>query len=272
MPLIDRTEVLCLAEDTVCQPSLRAEHGLCLLVSSDQGQLLFDTGQSRLFLENATVLQVNLAQVRAVAISHGHYDHGGGLPYWIELHPEVPVYLHPSALEKKLREGGSYIGLPEMDQARLSSLQLVRGHHEILPGMFLDSDLFSPAQPARYNQGLFVDGAGRMVSDPFRDEQYLCVEDDKGLILITGCSHRGITEIVKALQERYGLSIHSVVGGLHIQKEEPEVARALARSLHSLGVKRILAGHCTGKESFRVLQSVFPGKCRYLCTGSRFEI
>lgn len=242
-----------------------AEHGFSALVETPAGAVLFDAGASELFAVNARRLGKDLSRVSAVVLSHGHHDHAGGLPTACRIAESVPVYLHESALAGKYsrREGElAYAGVPEnlatecrdrlwyaeAGDSPLAGTQLIAARGQRFP---------IPAG----NETLFVKRHGEIVSDEFDDELSLAVEAGEGLILVTGCSHRGIANIVDACEAGFAnRRLEGVIGGFHTKKDSLDVLAEVAERLS--GIPQIYAGHCTGDDAFRFLRSRLGGAIR----------
>lgn len=235
---------------------LEAEHGLSVLVEARGGTILFDAGDSDMFLRNAKRLGVDLSRVSAAVLSHGHHDHAGGLPAACRLLPTLGVYLSRAALQPKYskRDGElQYAGVPdgfESDCGR--SFQFVNDGDEVVSGAYV---LSSPGRdypiPAG-NETLFVESDKGVARDSFEDEVSLVIEVRGRLMLLSGCSHRGIANIVDACRRRFPTKkLDVVVGGLHTRKDPPDVLEKVADRLRE--IPRIYAGHCTGEEAFGAL-------------------
>ena len=197
-------KITTLLENTSARPELSAEHGLSLYIETAEHRILFDMGQTALFSHNASVLGIDLAAVDIAILSHGHYDHGGGLTRFLTLNRTAPIYVNRHAFEPHYNGTEKYIGL---DTALAAHRQLV----------FTDDlTLHSCAQAQkRHDLGAFdltmlEDGAFR--PEDFRHEQYLLVEENGQKILFSGCSHRGILDIVDWFRPDV------LIGGFHFSK------------------------------------------------------
>lgn len=131
-------KIVVLMENTSCREDIICEHGLSIYIESGDAKILFDAGQTGAFAENAAALGVDLAAVDFAVLSHGHYDHGGGLAKFLEINKRAPVYLHRAAVDPHFNAAGKYIGL---DRALMGSGRLVftQAQWEIAPGITLDS-------------------------------------------------------------------------------------------------------------------------------------
>lgn len=260
-------KVTCLVENLVWQPGLKGEHGLSLWIETESMDILFDTGQSRILLENAQHLGLNIKTLKHVILSHGHYDHTGGLKYLLQVNPDISIYVHPSIWVEKYRANGGFIGLDIPYQSFPANFKVSSSHIELQPGLYVDPGLFPANTLAQYNQDLTVCRAGTLLPDNFEEEQYLVLEQDAGLVLITACSHRGIIRIIDGIHSRYTKRIHTVIGGLHLSHEGPEEVLSVIKLLEKRNIEKLYVGHCTGIKVYCMMKKVFKGKVEYLHTG-----
>ena len=221
-------QITALVENTSADPRLGAEHGLSLYIETGAHHILFDMGQTALYAANARALGVDLAGVDLAVLSHGHYDHGGGLAHFLAANPGAPVYLSRYAFEPPYHGSTKNIGL---EPALAQNLRL-RFTGETTPlgdGLTLYA---CNARPRRHDLGSFGlttvrDGA--FVAEDFRHEQYLLIEQAGKRVLISGCFHKGILDLVEWFRPDV------LVGGFHFSKLPLDetlagYARALDRS------------------------------------------
>ena len=259
-----------LTENTTASPELTAEHGLSLYIEANGLRILFDAGQSEAFADNANKLGVDLSRVDLAILSHGHYDHGGGLMRFLELNGHAPVYVSRHAFGGYYNASGKYIGLaPElMGHPRLITAQ---GVMEIAEGLTLcdgeDMAMIAPLDSA----GLTRCECGVHQPDDFRHEQYLLIREDDKTVLISGCSHRGILNIADAFEPDV------LVGGFHFMKLDPQLhadARRLEHAAQALLARKTLyyTGHCTGEAPYAFLKERMGERLLPLTTGLEIVI
>ena len=252
-------KITCLLENTTAAPAVAAEHGLSLYIEVGNRRILFDMGQTNLFARNAEVLGVDLSRVDTAILSHGHYDHGGGLSAFLEINPTAPVYITPAAFLPHYNGTQKYIGLDTSLQEH-PRLRVVSGDLSLDDGLTL---LTPNGRERRHSLGSFglTERVGdTFLPDDFRHEQYLLIEEGGRRVLFSGCSHAGIRDIVE------WFSPDVLIGGFHVSK------MALGEELTALGEALATHGtdyytcHCTGVEQFAFLRERMP-RLRYLAGG-----
>lgn len=253
---------------------LESEHGLSVLVQAESGSLLFDTGAGDMFVRNADRLGLDLSAVGAIVVSHGHHDHAGGLNAACRLIPDAPVWLHSRAFARKFSRRDDelrYAGVPEgVGSACAGRFRLAESGEVPMEGMQLVAARESRFPRPAGNDTLFVERDGALERDPFEDELSLVVIRDSKLMLISGCSHTGIANIVHAVNAGFpDHEIEVLAGGLHTRKDPPDSLEIVAERLS--GIQRIYAGHCTGDEAFSFLQSRLGDVVRPCPVGTRIH-
>lgn len=267
-------------------PSSRfiARHGLSLLLDTDAGErILFDMGPDASFLQNAATLGIDMASVDVAVISHGHADHGGGLGAFLEAtddaaHP-APVFVrqgafahHFSGTKRRYRE-------ISLDAAYAESERVVETGQQymIAPGVMLFSDVERRHPEPASNARLFELANGLLVPDGFAHEQSLLIIGGARSILVSGCSHAGILNIIERAEELAGGPLDVVIAGFHLMSpssgvgEENEAVRRLARQLAEKPTQ-YYTFHCTGADAFGILRDELGERVRYLATGSVITI
>lgn len=253
-------KLVTLMENTTACGDLHCEHGLSLYIETGDRKILFDAGQSGAFAENAEVLGVDLKKVDFAVLSHGHYDHGGGLGRFLEINETAPVYVSSHAFEPHYSANG-YIGLDLQLQGR-EQLQYVSEETSLAEGITLYQLNVSPADTA----GLEMEENGQRKPDDFRHEQYLMIEEKGKRILISGCSHKGILQIMEAFRPDV------LIGGFHFMKitEEAKLAEAAKKLLEYNTVYH--TGHCTGQTQYAYLKSIMGDQLHYIAAGTIVEL
>ena len=231
-----RISVLC--EDSPLCSRFEAEHGLSFLIQTEKNKILFDAGQSDLFLRNAEKLGEKLQDVDIVILSHGHYDHGNGLEYFMQRNSRAKIYVHPLAFAEFFH-GERYIGLSEkvkVSQDRFVMLdQKIDLDQEL---SVLPADLLAEAKPT----DLLIKCGDALVPDRFEHELYLVVTQGNEKVLFTGCCHRGILAVLEVAKQN---GITHIVGGFHLTDTlSTEQLAIIAEELRNSPIS-YYSGHCT---------------------------
>lgn len=268
-----------LVENTSISKDFGNEHGLSLYIETKKHRILFDVGASELFLQNAKELDVNIADVDFLVISHGHYDHGGGLKLFLQENSKAKVYLREQAFEKHyaLRSTGNpeLIGL-DADLKHNSQMVFTSDDYSIDKGVLLFSNITQKEPRPKSNSGLLTEHNGQTTDDTFAHEQNLMVEEGGKTLLVTGCAHNGIINILEHFHMLKGRMPDYVIGGFHLSSRSGgnEDSDAIDRiGKHLMGTKaKYYTCHCTGIEAYERLKSAMGDSIDYLSAGSVITI
>lgn len=264
--------------DNCALPGFGAEHGLSLWVEAAGHKFLFDTGSDALFAENAKALGIDLGEAEFCILSHGHYDHGGGLAEFLALNSNAKVYIRKGAFGKrysrKPNQPVEYIGL---DQTLAGDERFVETEEKltICPGITLfsgvtEDELHSPANDV-------LMGADSVTPDDFSHEQDLLIAEGDSRVLISGCAHRGIVNIIRKAGQIDSAPLTAVVGGFHLaitgtaEVNEPLVDGTAEFLLESPGTV-YYTGHCTGMPSYERMKRRMGDRIHYLHAGESVEL
>ena len=240
------------------------EHGLSLYVESGQQHFLFDTGQTALFSENAERLGIDPGSVDFAVLSHGHYDHGGGIMCFLEINDHAPVYMNPFVFEPHYNGTEKNIGLdPELRSS--GRIVFTEEGMQIFDGMTLYFCNDRPKVKDLGSFGLNMVRNGQLVPDDFRHEQYLMVEENGRRILFSGCSHKGIINIVDWFRPDV------LIGGFHFSKlPADETLAGYAKKLDSYDTVYYTC-HCTGEIQYGYMKK-YMKNLHYISTGETIVI
>ena len=275
--------IINLVENTEGASGCGFEHGLSFYIETEHHKLLADTGASDLLLKNAEKLGIDLTKVDTVILSHGHYDHGGGILPFVEINPAAKIYIPAAAFGAyySLRDGAPrYIGLAE-EIRRLPQVVIVGG---TAAGIFRIDDelsLFSgigntyPIPSA--NRNLRVKTKQGLRQDDFRHEQCLVVSEGGRKVLLSGCAHHGILNVLDRYRELFGGEPDVAISGFHMMKksgyskEDLDMIADTAKELCKVSTV-FYTGHCTGTEPFEAMKKIMGGKLRYVHSGDEIRI
>lgn len=262
-------KITVLSENTSCREGILAEHGLSLFIETKEKNILFDMGASELFARNAQKLGVDISSADIAVISHGHYDHGGGIAEFLKINEKAPVYINRRAFEPHYNAAQKDIGL----DVRLSGSERIvftDDVFEIEKGI----TLFSCNERERKYK---TDPAGQkcvkngvLCDEDFLHEQYLLIEEGGKRVLFSGCSHKGILNICEWFLPDV------LVGGFHFMKLDTQgegrvVLEHAARELLLYPAKYYTA-HCTGEAQYAFLKERMGERLEYIRAGTSFEL
>ena len=295
-------KITVLMENTTADPDLHCEHGLSLYIETGDHKILFDMGQTTAFAANAQKLGVDLTAVDLAVLSHGHYDHGGGIARFLEINGRAPLYLSRYAFGPHYNGIDKYIGLDQtlrVDEFVRPRLCFTGTHEtsaetavtwnqepmdiaiapketgEELPLILAPGvELYTCQERALVypmdSDGLKIKQENQCIPEDFRHEQYLLVHEDGKRILFSGCSHRGILNIVQWFHP------HILIGGFHFSKWDPDgdgrsrldYAAAILNQHHCT----YYTCHCTGQKQYDYLKNQMTDRLHYLSTGQTLQL
>ncbi|MDY9921896.1 MAG: MBL fold metallo-hydrolase [Synergistota bacterium] len=273
--------VTVLSENTPISPEIKSEHGLSIHVKTKRESILFDTGASSIFIENAEKLGIDISSVDKVILSHGHYDHGGGLDPFLEVNKKALVYLNKFAFGNyySVKEGKEkYIGLDKklLPQERFV---FIVGDAKIDDELEIFSGVRQKILSPSCNSSLFMreEGDDKSRTDAFRHEQDLIIREEGNTVLLSGCAHSGIVNILEHYVEKYGELPTHVIGGFHLyshssgKSEDPITVFEIGRYLLDSAAE-YYTGHCTGDEAYNILKRTMGQMLHKISAGSVFEV
>ncbi len=264
-----------IVDNTTLRDDLITEHGLSLWIEYDDKKILFDAGQSIAVINNAKQLGIYLASTDAIVLSHGHYDHTGGLYDILDIAPKAKIYLHPLAIEPKFSQKASdvkFIGMPD------SAKKVIESRHVIwtvtpvtlFPGMMITG------QAPRVNDfedvgGYFFLDESCQKHDDLLDDQTLFIESSKGLIVILGCAHSGVVNILGYISELTGCKkVYAVIGGMHLLNASQTRINNTIEIFKKYEIQKVIPLHCTGQKVMEHFEGIFGDK--YFLSGAGDKI
>lgn len=269
-----------LAENTSISKDYSSEHGLSLYIETEKHKISFNMGASEIFAENAEKLNVDLSEVDIAVISHGHYDHGGGLENFLAVNSKAKIYLKKNVFDnhyaKNLNVGKEDIGLNE----KLSTSKrfiYVEDCKTIDKGIYIFSNIKGTEYKPLGNQLMFMGKTGNLIKDDFSHEQNLIIKENGIAVLLAGCAHSGIINILKEAEKIELKKINYVIGGFHLcsrltgESESSEKVKESGSMLINSGSKYFTC-YCTGLESYEILKDAMGDKIDYLATGTKLVI
>lgn len=256
------------------------EHGFAALIEGGRDEpVLFDTGQGLTLLHNAVRMKKELAAVRKVVISHGHYDHAGGLMPLLQVSGRAEVFAHDGIFAPRHRvkdTGECYpIGIPydrsayEKAGATFNFSTVFR---EISPGIMLTGEVPRVTSFEKGDQGLYCDCTGQEL-DLTPDDQSMVIETEKGLVILLGCCHAGLVNTFEHIAYQCGRrDVYAIIGGTHLGFCGQEQLEKTIVMLRTAGVKKLAVSHCTGFAASARLSREFPGEFQAAMVGYTLEV
>ncbi len=253
-------KITVLCENTVARPGLVGEHGFAAYVETPAGMLLFDTGQGMALAANSIALKKDLSRVSQVVLSHGHYDHTGGLLAFLGMHGPCDIVAHPDVLSERYwampgndAQKPVSIGMPWHEAyltSRGANFRWVEDFSELMPGVFVTGVVPRTTEFETGDPRMRVRKDGSWVPDPFLDDYSLALKTDRGLVVVLGCAHAGLINILDHVIRRTGENrIHAILGGTHLGFYPEEHLDETLRVLQKYEVELLAVSHCTGQAA-----------------------
>jgi 7,8-dihydropterin-6-yl-methyl-4-(beta-D-ribofuranosyl)aminobenzene 5'-phosphate synthase len=265
-------------DDNIASPRLfRAEHGLSVLVDVDGRKFLWDCGQSDVAVYNARLLGLDLKQIEGVGISHGHYDHAGGLLQVLRESGPKKVFMHPAALTPKYFKAGQielFIGVPfsrDAIEGISGGLELHSESVEVMPGVYTTGEIERVTDFEGLEPTLCRLEGGKIEPDPLIDDMALVVDTPEGAVVLTGCAHSGVVNILKQVAGRFG-RLRAVIGGTHLGLGSADRLEPTLEFLDDLESTRMIFCHCTGVPAISKMIDRYGDRFTYGHAGLMMEV
>ena len=271
--------VTILVENTAGGRDLLGEHGLSFWIEAGPKRVLLDTGQGNVLLGNARKLGVGLELVDVIVLSHGHYDHTGGLRDALRAERRTKVYAHPAAFRPKYARNmngtARDIGMPFLDETKIreraDELIWTNRPTEIWDGLFVTGEIPRVTDFEDTGGAFFLDEQCQE-PDPLIDDQAMFFEATGGTVVLLGCAHAGVINTLAYVRQlTNNRPIHAVMGGMHLVNASPERISRTIEALQCLNIVHLIPAHCTGAAAVTKLQKAFPRQCRSGTVGTTME-
>ena len=265
-------KIVTLIENIVYRKDLKAEHGLSFLIKTENRHILFDTGQSGEFIENASKMGEDLSLVDTVILSHGHYDHAGGLSAFLNMNQHAKLYMKRPALETKYSKSSGEIrsiGIPSDLTPFMHRICFVDEAVELDSSMVILGNIERTTSYETENSKLLIEQSGNYTPDPFNDELVLYIKQNNELTIVSGCSHRGMINTINSIMAHSGLnSIRLFIGGTHLNGAPSHRLEATTQALAEMKIQQLMPNHCTGIQAYIHLEKNLTAMTLYASTGT----
>lgn len=272
-------KVITLVENTEGNAHCPSEHGLSYYIETGNHRILMDAGADDLLVRNAEQLGVDLSAVDIAVLSHGHYDHGGGLPAFLNINHTASVYVQKKAFGSYYsvhEEKSRYIGLPE-ELRNHRQLVLLEGNYTIDDSLSLFTNHSTRLHRPSANQSLKEKTDSTLIPDSFAHEQYLVIQEHGHHYLFGGCAHHGILNILESFRDLYHGNADAVFSGFHMNQKSGyseddmnliiDTAVALSHTSTTF-----YTGHCTGIAPYEAMKKIMGDQLQYLHCGDRISL
>ena len=262
-----------LVENTTVRPGLLGEHGNAFLIEADEHCMLFDTGQGLTLRHNVERLNAPIKSVESIIVSHGHYDHIGGLVEALDMTDPIDLYLHPEALSSKFNKNGRNIGAPITDVESVRSLtrQIIHTTEptEVAAGIHITGEIPRNHKIEDTGGAFYIDKKLHQ-PDTLVDDQAMYFETFQGIVVLLGCGHSGVINTLEYIQLLSGnKAIRAVIGGMHLLNAEQERLDFTCDALDNFSIPYLAPNHCTGLNAICNFKNRFPNSVHQSNVGSR---
>jgi len=268
-----KLEIIILAENNVEKRKLLAEHGLSFYFKYKGQKYLFDTGQGEVLFSNAEKLGIDLASIDTVFLSHGHDDHTGGLKKLLQINPEVRVFAHSDIFLPKYKNterGLEFIGT-ELKKSEINNFEAAETAITAAAGIYNTGEI-SARRETYINPRYIVKKEGKEIIDHFNDDTSLYIETESGIVILLGCSHKGVKNIINEIKAEVGdRKIAAILGGMHLKRATSKELEDLIDYFEEINFELLAPMHCTGRVAAVKFKGAFGDRVRLASVGDRFE-
>lgn len=244
------------------------EHGLSMLIEVEDDKILFDTGQTNTLIHNARFLGIDLTKINKVVLSHGHFDHTGGLLELLKINKNFELFAHPNIFYPQkyvIRKGNEiYIGPPtklEQIEKEGIKLNLSKGPVKINEYIITTGEVPRLTDFEEIEKELLVKKNQGFKQDPLLDDLSLILKTNNGIVVLLGCAHSGIINILNYVKELTGENeIFAIIGGMHLEHKSKEQLQKIVENLKKFNLQKIGSSHCTGFSANKILSDAFGEK------------
>ncbi|MBE0697252.1 MAG: MBL fold metallo-hydrolase [Anaerolineaceae bacterium] len=261
-------KIICVVDnEALIDSNLNSEHGLSFWIETEDGNILFDSGQTAAALaHNLARLGLSPGDIDGLVLSHAHSDHTGGLEVVLSKNTRLTLFAHADVFRPRyaLRKGAYEsigLALEQADLARRVQVKLSDTPLEILPNLWTTGDIYERLEPEGSGAHLFIRGGDGWQPDPYRDDLSLVLKTPAGLVLICGCCHAGILNVLYHVERTFSAPIIAVIGGTHlVSADDPALEHVIQVLNERFPNLTFYLNHCTGKPAFKKLVDSFGSR------------
>lgn len=271
-------KITVLADNQKGCPNFLSEHGLSFYIEKDGFKILFDTGKGKAIGHNIALHKISLKKIDALLLSHGHYDHTGGLKYILKRAPSIKIFAHPSILEKKYSAKNKfhYIGISNLLLKQLkdkkTNITWINKPTQINKNIYATGEIPRLTNFEKTEKNFYLD-RNRKRKDPVIDDQALYIKSKIGIVVFLGCAHAGTVNTLNYISKlTKRKTFYAVLGGMHLLGASSKKINLTLRALNKYKVKILAPTHCTGEKASALLSKKFSGKFISLKSGDKLNL
>ena len=274
-------KITILCENSVILPfGLIGEHGFAAYVEYENRVFLFDTAQGKGLLNNSRLLKKDLRNIEFLYLSHGHYDHTLGIPDLLSIKSPLTIYGHPDIFKDRvwmINNNKKFIGMPfkrEFLEGLGAIFSLSKEFTQIDKGIYSSGEIIRKTSFEKIDAGMkIIDDNNNLVDDNILDDYSLAINTSKGLVIILGCAHSGIINIINHFVEKTGTNdIYAVLGGTHLGFASDLQIEETIKTIEKYNIKKLGASHCTGLEVAAKLYNKLKDRFFFASVGATLEV
>ena len=262
--------------DNISNSDIRGEWGFSALLEYGGKKILLDAGASELFLQNMKFLNIDVSDIDYAVLSHAHYDHANGFPAFLENNRKATLYLREGTAGNCYHKKyfiRFYIGIPKSIPGKYAArIQYVSGDYRLMDGVYIIPHRSEDLARIGLRENMYRRTPQGWIPDDFSHEQCLVADTEKGLVIVSPCSHGGVPNIINEVKASFpGKKVYGIIGGFHLFNKPDDEVRALAAEIENTGIEYVCTGHCTKDRAYSILKEELGDKIQQMNVGLCME-